>query len=132
MKLSIATGLMMAMATTEAFAPSKINSSPQSTALFAEEINNFLPKIDGKAAASLVAASFLAFSTVGVASTAIPAFVEPAHAAKVVVEEPTLSPKEAKKAEKAKAEALKKKAEEEAKAKKEAEKEDVEGRKGIQ
>ena len=83
MKLSIATGLVLALATADAFAPSKIHSSPQSTALFAEENNNFLPKFDGKAAASLVAASVLAFSTVGVTTTAIPAFVEPAHAAKV-------------------------------------------------
>ena len=80
MKLSIATGLVLALASTEAFAPSKIHSSPKSTALFAEENNNFL-KFDGKAAASLVAASVLAFSTVGVTTTAIPAFVEPANAA---------------------------------------------------
>jgi hypothetical protein len=82
MKLSAATIFTMAMATTEAFAPSKIQSSPQSTALFAKENNNnLLPKIDAKSAASLVAASVFAFSTVGVTTTAIPAFVEPAFAA---------------------------------------------------
>ena len=83
MKFSIATGLVLALATADAFAPSKTHSSPQSTALFAEENNNFLPKFDGKAAASMVAASVLAFSTVGFTTTAIPSFVEPAHAAKV-------------------------------------------------
>lgn len=84
----------MALATTEAFAPSKIHSSPQSTVLFAEENNNFLPKLDAKAA-SLIAASFLAFSTVGVATTAIPTFVQPAQAAsKVAVPEKKLSKEE--------------------------------------
>lgn len=82
MKLSIATVLALALATTDAFAPSNTYSKPQSTALFAEEKNNFFPKIDGKAAASLVAASVFAFSTVGVTTT-LPGFVEPAHAAKV-------------------------------------------------
>lgn len=91
MKFSIAAGLVVAMATTEtlAFAPSKVHSSKPTTssALFAEEsnsINNFLPKINSKAAASLVVASFLAFSTVGVTTTVIPGFVEPAHAASKV------------------------------------------------
>lgn len=82
MKLSIATVLALALATTDAFAPSNTYSKPQSTALFAEEKNNFFPKIDTKAAASLVAASVFAFSTVGVTTT-LPGFVEPAHAAKV-------------------------------------------------
>jgi len=92
MKFSIAAGLLVvAMATTEtlAFAPSKVHST--STALFAEEsnnnnsnMNNFLPKINSKAAASLVVASFLAFSTVGVTTTAIPGFVEPVQAASKV------------------------------------------------
>lgn len=80
MKLSIA-ALMVALATTEAFAPSQIHGSSPSTALYAEESNNnFLPTIDTKAAASLFAASVFAFSTVGV-TTSLPAFVEPAHAA---------------------------------------------------
>jgi len=85
MKLSIATGLVLALASTsiDAFAPSNTFSSPQLTALFAEEKkNSFLPQIDAKAAASLVAASVFAFSTVGVTAT-LPGFVEPAYAAKV-------------------------------------------------
>ena len=87
MKFSIAAGLLVvAMATTEtlAFAPSTSRSSLPSSALFAEESKsnvNFLPTINSKAAASLVAASFFAFSTVGVTTTAIPSFVQPAHAA---------------------------------------------------
>jgi len=88
MKFSTATGLMLALATTEAFAPSNMqrNGASQSTALFADESNNnfSLPKIDAKAAASFVAASVFAFSTVGVTTTALPGFVEPAHAASTV------------------------------------------------
>jgi len=95
MKLSLAT-LVLAFATTEAFAPAKMHNNAQQTALFAEENRDFLPKFDGKEVASLVAASVLAFSTVGVTTTALPAFVEPAYAAKVeqVKEAPKKAAKE--------------------------------------
>ena len=96
MKLSLAT-LVLAFATTEAFAPAKMHNNAQQTALFAEENRDFLPKFDGKEVASLVAASVLAFSTVGVTTTALPSFVEPAYAAKVeqVKEAPKKDAKEA-------------------------------------
>ena len=95
MKLSLAT-LVLAFATTEAFAPAKMHNNAQQTALFAEENRDFLPKFDGKEVASLVAASVLAFSTVGVTTTALPSFVEPAYAAKVeqVKEAPKKAAKE--------------------------------------
>ena len=111
MKLSIATstGVFLAMSTKDAhaFAPRNLPapvasststaSGPTSLALFAnnnaddvEKSNNnfdFLPKINGNAAASLLMASVLAVSTVAVVDTT--AFVQPAHAEKIVVEQAT-------------------------------------------
>jgi len=109
MKLSIATstGVFLAMSTKDAhaFAPRNLPapvasststaSEPTSLALFAnnnaddvEKSNNnfdFLPKINGNAAASLLMASVLAVSTVAVVDTTV--FAQPAHAEKIVVEQ---------------------------------------------
>ena len=111
MKLSIATstGVFLAMSTKDAhaFAPRNLPapvasststaSGPTSLALFAnnnaddvEKSNNnfdFLPKINSNAAASFLMASVLAVSTVAVVDTT--AFVQPAHAEKIVVEQAT-------------------------------------------
>jgi hypothetical protein len=111
MKLSIATstGVFLAMSAKDAlaFAPSNLLapvasststvSEPTSLALFAnnnaddvEESNNnfdFLPKINGNAAASFLMASVLAVSTVATTTTAIPGFVQPAHAERIVVDQ---------------------------------------------
>jgi hypothetical protein len=109
MKLSIATstGVFLAMSTKDAlaFAPSNLPapvasststvSGPTSLALFAnnnaddveESKNNFdfLPKINGNAAASFLMASVLAVSTVATVDTAV--FVQPAHAERIVVDQ---------------------------------------------
>jgi outer membrane biosynthesis protein TonB len=120
MKLSIATstGVFLAMSTKDAlaFAPSNLPapvasstntaSGPTSLALFAsnnannvEESNNnfdFLPKINGNAAASFLMASLLAVSTVATVDAAV--FVQPAHAEKIVVEQAKPDAKKQKKA----------------------------------
>lgn len=110
MKLSIATstGVFLAMSTKDAhaFAPTNLPapvasststaSGPTSLALFANNNNaddvgksnnnfDFLPKINGNAAASFLMASVLAVSTVAVVDTTV--FAQPAHAEKIVVEQ---------------------------------------------